>query len=293
MRITEGSMTDKHLYNQQKILNRKAKIQTQIATNSKIENLSDNLIGSLQSIKVQSQIKKTENYLQNVSTVSEIMKASLQSLDSVNTEIQKIMTLATEAENPINAENFATMAQSVKDSLSTIVQSVNLKHNDMYLFSGTNFQERPVTVDPVTGKAILSPQDFSGEIKTQISQNSTQTMNIPGSKILSSGIFDSLNGIIDSLSSGVVPTQAQKDDLNNAFKELLNLQSLGGQTVNRMDDMNKMLTNHKTSLDESYAKIHDVDVPALAMDLQYQDYLLQVAYKLLANSFPKSLFDYL
>lgn len=293
MRITEGSMTDKHLYNQQKILNRKAKIQTQLATNSKIENLSDNLIGSLQSIKVQSQIKKTENYLQNVSTVSEIMTASLQSLDSVNTEIQKIMALAIEAENPINAENFATMAQSVKDSLSTIVQSVNLKHNDMYLFSGTNFQERPVTVDPVTGKAILSPQDFSGEIKTQISQNSTQTMNIPGSKILNSGIFDSLNGIIDSLSSGAVPTQAQKDDLNNAFKELLNLQSLGGQTVNRMDDMDKMLTNYKTSLDESYAKIHDVDVPALAMDLQYQDYLLQAAYKLLANSFPKSLFDYL
>ena len=58
MRVTEGSMTDKYLYNQQKILNRKAKVQTQIATNTKIETLSDDLIGSLQSIKIQSQIKK-------------------------------------------------------------------------------------------------------------------------------------------------------------------------------------------------------------------------------------------
>lgn len=293
MRVTEGSMTDKYLYNQQKILIRKAKIQTQLAMNSKIETLSDDLIGSLQSIKVQSQIKKTENYLQNTDTVSEFMKASLQQLDSINVEIQKVMIIASDAVNPLNVQNYATMAQSVKDSLSAIVQSVNTKHNDMYLFSGTNFQERPVAIDPATGKAIVSTADFSGEVNTQISQNATQTMNIPGSKVLSTGIFESLNSIIDSLTAGVAPTQTENDNLNSAFKDLLNLQSLGGQTVNRMDDINQMLSNQKDSLDGTFAKIQEVDVPALAIDLQNQDYLLQVAYKLLANSFPKSLFDYL
>lgn len=293
MRVTEGSMTDKYLYNQQKILIRKVKIQTQLAMNSKIETLSDDLIGSLQSIKVQSQIKKTENYLQNADTVSEFMKASLQQLDSINVEIQKVMIIATDAVNPLNVQNYATMAQSVKDSLSAIVQSVNTKHNDMYLFGGTNYQAEPVAIDSVTGKAIVSTADFSGEVKIQISQNATQRMNIPGSNVLNTGLFESLNSMIDSLTSGVAPTQTEKDNLDSAFKELLNLQSLGGQAVNRMEDVNQMLSNQKTSLDETYAKIQEVDVPALAIDLQNQDYLLQVAYKLLANSFPKSLFDYL
>lgn len=293
MRITEGSMTDKFLYNQQKILNEKTKIQTQIATNNKIDTLSDDLVGSLQSIKLHTQIKKTENYIQNAGTVSEFMTASMQSLDNMNAEIQKVMVLAIDAENPINAGNFTTMAQSVKDSLNAIVQSMNTKQKDMYLFSGTNFQDQPVTIDPVTGKAIISAADFSGEIKTQVSQNSTQAMNIPGSKILDTGIFESFNSLIDSFNAGVAPTQTQKDDLDNAFKELLNLQSLGGQTINRMDDVNLMLSNQKDSLNETFVKIQAVDVPALTVDLQNQDYLLQVAYKLLADSFPKSLFDYL
>lgn len=293
MRITEGSMTEKYLYNQQKILNRQAKIQTQIASNTKIDTLSDDVIGSLQSIKVQSQIKKTENYLQNSDTVNEFMTASLQSLDSINTEIQKVMIIADEALNPLNVQNYATMAQSIKDSLSAIAQNVNTKHDNMYLFGGTNYQEEPVEIDPATGKAIVSTADFSGEVKTQISQNASQTMNIPGSKILDTGIFESLNSIIDSLTSGVAPTQAEKDNLTTAFKELLNLQSLGGQTVNRMEDVNQMLSNQKTSLEETYSKIQEIDVPALAMDLQNEEYLLQVAYKLLAQSFPKSLFDYL
>lgn len=293
MRVTEGSMTEKYLYNQQKILIRKSKIQTQLAMNSKIETLSDDLIGSLQSIKVQSQIKKTENYLQNAGTVNEFMTASLQSLDSVNSEIQKILALAEDANNPLNVQNYATMAQSVKDSLSAIVQSINTKRNDMYLFGGTNFQEKPVTIDPATGKAVISVQDLSGEIKIQISQNTTQTMNISGSKVFSTGLLESFNSLIDSFTSGAAPTQTQKDDLNNAYKLLLNLQSLGGQTVIRMDDAKQMLSSQKDSLNETYSKIQEIDVPALATDLQNNDYLLQMAYKLLANSFPKSLFDYI
>ena len=236
-------------------MNRKAKVQTQIATNTKIETLSDDLIGSLQSIKIQSQIKKTENYLQNADRVNEFMTASLQSLDSVSAEIQKVMVIAVDAANPLNVQNYATMAQSVKDSLSSIVQSVNTKRNDMYLFSGTNYQAEPVAIDSVTGKAIVSTADFSGEVKIQISQNATQRMNIPGSNVLNSGLFESLNSMIDSFTSGVAPTQTQKDDLNNAFKALLNLQSLGGQTVNRMEDVNQMLSNQKDSLNETYAKI--------------------------------------
>lgn len=293
MRVTEGLMTDKFLYNQQKILKRRTEVQTQLATNQKIETLSDDLIGSLQSIKVQSHIKKTENYLQNADTVKEFMTASLQSFDSINTEIQNVIVTADNAQNPLNVQNYATMAQSIKDSLSAIVQSVNTKHNDMYLFSGTNYQVRPVDVDPVTGKAVVSAGDFSGEVKTQISQNASQVMNIPGSKILATGIFDSLNSIIDSLSSGVAPTQAERDNLNNSFKEILNLQSLGGQTVNRMDDVNSMLSNQKTSLEATYSKIQDIDVPELSIELQNQEYLLQVSYKLLSESMPKSLFDYL
>ncbi|MFA7229492.1 MAG: flagellin, partial [Melioribacteraceae bacterium] len=184
------------------------------------------------------------------------------------------------------------MAESVKASLSSIVQNLNAKHNDVPLFNGTNFKDVPVILD-AAGKAVLSNADFSGEIKAQVSQDVKQTLNIPGSKILGSGIFQAVNSIIDSLNAGIIPTIDQKADLEDAYNQILDLQSLGGQTMNRMDDLNEMLTNNQANLNQMLADKQGIDPAALSMDLQYKDYLLEMTNKLLANNYPKSLFDYL
>lgn len=162
----------------------------------------------------------------------------------------------------------------------------------MPLFGGTNFKDVPVTID-VNGKAVISAADFSGEMKTQISQDVKQTFNIPGSKILDTGIFESINNIIDSLSAGTSPTKAQQTDLENALHTILNIQSLGGQSINRMEDINQMLTNQKSNLQDMLSNKQGIDVAALSVELNNKDYLLQITNKLLANNYPKSLFDYL
>lgn len=285
-------ISENYLYNYDKIIARKTKLQTQIANNSKIETLSDDLAGSLESIKIESQRKKTETYLKNVESAKDFMTASLQSLENVTGETQKIMSAAVAAGDALNAQNYGTIAQTIKNSLNAIVQNINTKQNDMYLFGGTNFQNPPVTID-VNGKAVLSINDLSGEIKTQVSQNVKEAINIPGSKVLGTGLFESINSIIDSLEAGNEPTQTERTNLENAYKEILNLQSIGGTTINRIDDRNEVLKNQLTNLQELLVREQGVDVPALIVDLQNQDYLLQVSYKLLATAYPKSLFDFI
>ena len=292
MRVTEGSITSTYLYNQQQVLKRKTQIQTELATNSKIQTLSDDVTGSLESIKINSQLQKTDTYVQNGVNAKQFMNSSLQSIDNMTVEIQKILTTSINAENPLNVQNYGTMAQSIKDSLSAIVQNMTAKQNDMPLFGGTNFKDAPVTID-VNGKAVVSAADFSGEMKAQISQDVKQTFNIPGSKILGTGLFESINNIIDSLNAGNFPTKAQQADLENALHTILNIQSLGGQSINRMEDINQMLTNQKSNLQEMLSNKQGIDVAALSVELQNKDYLLQITNKLLANNYPKSLFDYL
>ncbi|MHB8930625.1 MAG: flagellin [Melioribacteraceae bacterium] len=292
MRVTENSITATYLYNQQQALKRKTQIQTELASNSKIQTLSDDVTGSLESIKINSQLKKTDTYAQNGVNAKQFMNSALQSIDNMTVEIQKILTTSINAENPLNVQNYGTMAQSIKDSLSAIVQNMTAKKNDMPLFGGTNFKDVPVTID-VNGKAVISAADFSGEMKTQISQDVKQTFNIPGSKILDTGIFESINNIIDSLNAGTSPTKAQQTDLENALHTILNIQSLGGQSINRMEDINQMLTNQKSNLQDMLSNKQGIDVAALSVELNNKDYLLQITNKLLANNYPKSLFDYL
>lgn len=292
MRITEGYVTDKFLFNNNKIAARKVKLQTQLATNSKIDTLSDDLAPALESIKIKSQVKKNENYAKNIEKGKEFMDASLQSLDSIAGEIQKIMVQTVNADNPLNLQNLTTIAQSVKNSLGAIAQNMNSTHNEMNIFGGTNYTSLPISID-VNGKAVVSVADFSGEVKVQISQNSQTAINIPGSKIINTGLFDTINNIIDSLAAGNVPSKTDTANLQTAYNEVLGIQSIGGEAVNRMDSIDSLLENQRTNLKEVLAKNQEIDVAALVTELQNQDYLLQMSYKLLANSYPQSVFDYL
>ena len=292
MRITEGMLSDQYLKNYNKIAEQKQKLQTQLSTNSKINTLSDDLIGALQSIKVEAQIKKTDTYIKNVQTANEFITSSLDSLDNMTTEIQKIMEIITSASDPLNAINYPSMLQSIKDSLNAIVQDTNAKHNDMYLFGGTNYTTPPVTID-INGKAVITIEDISGEVKVQLSQNVTDAINIPGNKIFGTGIFSAINNIIDSFAAGNAPDDAIKTGLNDAYNQLLNIQTLGGEKSNRFEDISALLSNQQTNLTGTLSNIQGIDIAKLAVDLQQQDYLLQISSKLFANIFPKSIYDYL
>lgn len=292
MRVTEGLITDRFLYSHEKINERKIKIQTQLATNSRIETLSDDIAGSLESVKLDSQIRRAKTYTKNVQSAQDFVNQSLKALDQVTTEMQNIMTAVTNSGNVINKDSYPTIAQSIKNSLSAIVQNVNTKYNDRYLFGGTNYTADPVTLDG-SGKAVVSVLDHSAEIKIQLTNNIKESMNIPGDEVLESGMFEAINDVIDALEAGNAPSDAQKLALTNAYQAILDVQSLGGEKVNRLENIKTVLQSQTDNYTELLARVQEIDPAKLVMDLQQQDYLLQVSAKLLSNSFPQSIIDYL
>ncbi|KAF0151673.1 MAG: flagellar hook-associated protein FlgL [Ignavibacteria bacterium] len=292
MRVTEGLITTKYLNVHEKLSERKIKIQTQLASNSKIETLSDDIAGSLEAIRLDAQINRTKTYTKNAQSAQDFIDQSLKSLDQVTTELQNIMVAVTNSGNVINKDSFPSIVQSIKNSLSSIIQNVNSKHNDRYLFGGTNYSADPVTVD-VNGKAVVSALDHSAEIKIQVTANVREAMNIPGNQVLNSGMFEAVNNVIDALASGNVPSEAQKLSLTNAYQKILDVQSLAGEKLNRLENIKNVLEGQTYNYTEMLARVQEIDPAELVMELQQQDYLLQVSSKLLANSFTRSVFDFI
>jgi len=292
MRVTEGLVTNKYLNIHEKISEKKIKIQTQLATNSKIESLSDDIAGSLEAIRLDSQINRIKTFTKNAQSAQDFIEQSLKSLDQVTTEFQNIMVSVTNTGNVLNKDSLQTIAQSIKNSLSTIVQNVNTKLNDRYLFGGANYSADPVTIDS-NGKALVSTLDHSSEIKIQITANVKESMNIPGNQVLNSGMFDSINGIIDTLAAGNVPSDAQKLALSSAYQKILDVQSHGGEKLNRLENIENVLLGQLNNYTEMLTRVQEIKPEELIMELQQQDYLLQVSSKLLANSFTRSVLDYL
>lgn len=291
MRITENILTNKYLYNQDKINNEKVKIQNQLITNSRIEKLSDDLFSSLEIINIDSQIRKIETYQKNIEYSKEFVKSTINSLDNIVGETQKIISQVVNIDNAVNA-NFSTVAQSVRASLEAIVQNLNAKYNDMYLFAGTNYSTDPWSID-ANGKVVTNSVDMGGEVKVQISSGIKDSINVPGNKIQSSDLLSTINDIIDSLDSGTVPSQTLKERLNAAYKEILSIQSLTGEKYNRLEDIYTILDNQKLDAQEMLSKRKEIDPAELSINLQYQDYLLQLSYKLASSILPKSILDYM
>jgi flagellar hook-associated protein 3 FlgL len=292
MRITDNLLSERYLYNQNRINEKKLKMQSQLINNTKLETLSDNVGDSLEAIKLASQIRKIETYQKNIVSAKDYLNTAVNSLEIVTGETQKVLGQVLVADNEMNSVNISTIVKSIKVSLSAIVDSLNEKKNDMYVFGGTDYSDAPWKIDE-NGRAVRNSTNVTGEIKVQLTQSIKDTMNVTGNKIEETDLIDTLNDLLDLLEAGNKPDQAIYNRLNNAYNSLVNLQSLNGDKLNRLDDISALLEKQLMDSKELIAKKQDIDPAKLVVDVQYQDYLLQMSYKLAATILPKSLLDFL
>lgn len=292
MRITENLLSERYLYNQNKINEKKLKMQSQITNNTKLEKLTDNVGDSLEAIKLDANIKKIETFQKNIVYAKDYLSITMDSIENMAGETQKIIGQLTNLDNALNNSNISTVTQSIKLSLRAIVDSLNEKRNDMYLFGGTDFSDAPWSID-ANGRAVRNSTNVTGEIKVQITQNIKDTINITGNKIEATDLIDTLNDILDVLESNNVPDSSLQKRLNDSYNAIVNLQSLNGEKLNRLEDISSLLDKQLLNTQELLSKKQDIDPAKLIVDLQYQDYVLQMSYKLAATILPKSLLDYL
>lgn len=106
-------------------------------------------------------------------------------------------------------------------------------------------------------------------------------------------IFNTLMSIRDNLKNGVRPTVAQEAEVQAFFDNLLNKESQIGNIQNQMENVQEILTSKTTNLKKLISNEMDVDMPKLLIDLQNQEYVLEMSYKMASMILPKSLMDYL
>lgn len=106
-------------------------------------------------------------------------------------------------------------------------------------------------------------------------------------------IFNQLKIIIDNLRNGIAPTEEQRAAVNAFNSKVIGKLSEIGNIVNQFTTIESMLTQQNLDLTENTADVNGVDVAKAIIELQNQDYLLQLSQKLAATILPKSLLDYL
>jgi len=106
-------------------------------------------------------------------------------------------------------------------------------------------------------------------------------------------IFNTLISIRNDLKNGVIPSDDDIQAVKDFNLHILDKLAEAGNLINQMDNTEEQLTNQKTLLTNLASKENDVDIAEAILELQNQDYLLQLSYKMSSMILPKSLVDYI
>ena len=418
MRISDLMISQNYIGNTNKIKDRISTLNKQILSGNKIERPSDSPVGTSRLMRISDQSGQVDTYKSNITNSLSFLDETIFAMESIQSEIQNIISKITDVQNPINQTNLDLYADMIDNSLKIMMETANTKVDGKYIFGGTDYSDKPYGISS-DNQSYQTNTDTSGRINVKFSQSVVQSVNLPGLELFGTVVnnkgffnttdavgtvtnssqtiqdnlgneytlnttyqktaantyqmtydivdsggttvfaappaaktlaFNSLNGnlvsvdgsttnldflvdvpanriqftmnlknlsenssatsisleanqptdifnmlkqISNSLRSGNIPTDDMINAVDNFNSRLTAKQSEVGNTINQISTLENMLTQQSYNLQELAQNENGVDMAKAIVDLQNQEYLLQVSQKMGASLLPQSLLDYL
>jgi flagellar hook-associated protein 3 FlgL len=200
MRITDNILTNTFLTGLSSNKTQMQKLQTQLAAQSKITKPSDSPMGTARSLRLSTQLSDNQVYSDNIANAQSGLDFTSQALDSMMSEMDKIMTTFTNINNPVNTAQYATYADYIDNSLSSMLNSANTEHDGKYIFGGTDYSSKPFDFSSDKKSVKVEVNDISGEQFVKTAPNITQKINISGAELFATNVQAS--GNVDSGNAG-------------------------------------------------------------------------------------------
>ena len=173
---------------------------------------------------------------------------------------------------------------SVLSSIPTLGVTFNPSTGKLQTIDGNNDDSLQIQVP---GSKI----DFNFDLSSFKELNSSASLSFSANQEVD--IFNTLNSVKESLIAGQVPPEELVNRIKDFNTHILDKAAEAGNIINQLNDASELLSNREVLTEGFISDEMDVDVAKSMIDLQMQDYLLQVSYELAAKILPKSILDYL
>lgn len=155
----------------QKQQSRLSKLQLHLATGNKQLTPADDPIAAVRSLDLQEEIRKQDQYQDNINTIANRLELEEATLSSTTDILQRIRELAVRANNEatLRPEDKQYIAKEIRQALDQLVGLANSKNaNGEYLFSGTQTHTQPYPDQPTPTKGYYPYQGNDSQRLIQI-----------------------------------------------------------------------------------------------------------------------------
>ena len=311
MRVTNGMNNQNILNSINKNQAKLSNLQIQMASEQKINFLSDAPESAARILNADVSLNKIENYLNNIKSMTGELKTSESVLTQVGTAINRILELTTSASNGTNnAQTLQAINDELKQIKDQIITLANTEYNGNYIYSGTKTGLIPFSVSDdgsVNYNGTPAADDYKRSF--HISDNVKESINLNGEEVFGYsvynpetekydgyGIVDVLNNIINDIDKQPVNydnIRSHLDDIKVCQEAVVSFRTKLGALQNRLEMATEQHENSKITLDSLKEDLQTVDLADIITRISQQQTALQASMYASSAMTKISMLDYI
>ncbi len=309
MRITNNMLTNHYTSNLNDNLTKLTNYQSQLSSFKRITKISDDPIGSLKSMRINTKVYKTEQYQEVVDTAKTVLTDAQSALSDINGLLANAYEKAVQASNSyLTLQEKTSIAQYVGQLRDQVVSIANSTSGEQYIFGGYNTQKQPFAV--VAGNLMYNGLDISNDTDPDLIAQSQQSVSyeigkglsmevtMPGTSVMSMG-DDNIYAVLDGFYNALVG-DAPADELSTYITSLQNAQSdilaqeaqVGGK-INRLELVANRYANDALDFASVKSEIEDIDVAEVTLQYENAMQVYEAALAVGSKIIMPTLVDYL
>lgn len=272
MRITEYIADSTFKRQIQSNRSEMVKYNNQISSGKRVTKASDDSSSYLSAKLIEEHIRKNEQYQVNTNNGLFHARNSQDALDHMQELFTSMKTLTVQAANEsMNAEDRELIASQVASLKEEFVELANSQFNDVYLFAGTNSDEKPFFEDAGADGGI-GTSSTTTPLKVLVGQGVTVDTTVTGQELRDGAdgdLFDIIQSTIDAMNADdTTAIQDSIDNLGGSIAHLAGLSTEVANSINRLDFTVERLEDRKISQSDEVSRLTDADIVESMLNFQ-------------------------
>ena len=244
-RISTSGKYSQLVADMQKQLNNYNKLTKQLASGSKITNITDDPIAAVNILNTNRQLGQIDTFAQNVEIAQKELSALDDLMDLANGYLSNAWDKAVQANNQTYSEtSLKALKVEIDELTKTMVDLANTEYDNNYIFSGANTKTTPYTIDE-NGDITYhgTPHDNPDYIRqTEVADGVFEVINTTGDKVFGyyttkdangNNLFTDANGdtvieTVDAQTSAKSYAYANGNTYNGNVKDLTPKEEFSG-----------------------------------------------------------------
>ena len=272
-----------------------ARYQEQMTTGLRVNRASDDAPAFVQARRMERLSNRYDQYLRTIGASQSWVDHSQDALDGIADRIAEAKERGIRANNaffdPADRDSEANRVEAI---LAEVIDLLNTKDDDEYVFAGTNTTVKPFTG---TGAAVVYNGNSDGQAR-QIGDDQRINVNITGDAIHDTGagftVTQSIQELADAIRTGdPAVLETALDRVTVAQEHILDRGAESGGIANRLDFAASQLRDANIHVRAHRSELEDVDMAAAVMEYQKAQTGFEAALRVTANVLQTSLLDYL